>query len=165
MRPVKTQISLGIRSVWSESSLSAWWHLGSLATHWAHSEDFDQTGRMPRLIWVFAGRTCHFVCFVMRRLIYSNKLPMALHFKKKGRGCIVLKLPTYWLLKHNILFYWYRAGCRFSERGVSFGYVKFLNFHQNLENEIILAKRGVRATPLNPLWILPYDKPFPYNTF
>ena len=28
----------------------------------------DQTGRMPRLIRVFAGRTCHFVGFVMRRL-------------------------------------------------------------------------------------------------
>ena len=38
---------------WSES----WKKLGSLATHWAHSEDSDQTGRMPRLIWVFAGRT------------------------------------------------------------------------------------------------------------
>ena len=31
--------------------------IGPLATHWAHSEDSDQTGRMPRLIWVFAGRT------------------------------------------------------------------------------------------------------------
>ena len=29
----------------------------------------DQTGRMPRLIWVFAGRTDHFLGFVMRRLI------------------------------------------------------------------------------------------------
>ena len=29
----KTQISLGIRPVWSESSLSAWRQLGSLATH------------------------------------------------------------------------------------------------------------------------------------
>ena len=45
--PVKTQISLGIRPVWSESSLSAWRKLGSLATHWAHREDSDQTGRMP----------------------------------------------------------------------------------------------------------------------
>ena len=42
--------------------------LGSLAVHWAHSEDADQTGRMPRLIWVFAGHTCHFVGFVMRWL-------------------------------------------------------------------------------------------------
>ena len=53
-RPVKTQISLGIRLVWSESSLFAWRKLGSLATHWAHREDSDQTGRMLRLIWIFA---------------------------------------------------------------------------------------------------------------
>ena len=39
------------------------------ATHWAHSKDSDQTGHMPRLIQVFAGRTCHFVGFVIRRLI------------------------------------------------------------------------------------------------
>ena len=69
VRPAKTQISLGIRPVWSESSLFAWRKLGSLATHWSHSEDADQTGWMPRLIWVFAGRTDHFVGFVMRWLI------------------------------------------------------------------------------------------------
>ena len=57
VRPAKTQISLSIRPVWSESSLSAWRKLVSLATHWAHSEDSDQTERMPMLIWVFAGRT------------------------------------------------------------------------------------------------------------
>ena len=55
--PSKTQISLSIRPVSSDSSLSAWRKLGPLATHRAHSEDSDQTGRMPRLIWVFAGRT------------------------------------------------------------------------------------------------------------
>ena len=57
VRPAKTQISLGIRPVWTESSLSTWRKLGFLATHWAHSEDSDQTGPMPRLIWVFAGPT------------------------------------------------------------------------------------------------------------
>ena len=57
VRPAKTQISLGICPAWSESSLSAWRKFGSLAAHWAHSKDSDQTGRMPRLIWVFAGRT------------------------------------------------------------------------------------------------------------
>ena len=36
----------------------------------ADSEDSDITGQMPRLIRVFAGRTCHFVGFVMRRLKY-----------------------------------------------------------------------------------------------
>ena len=52
-----------------DSSLTAWWKLGPLATHWAHSEDSDQTGRVPRLIWDFAGRICRFVGFVMSRLI------------------------------------------------------------------------------------------------
>ena len=33
VRPAKTEISLGIRPVWSESSLSAWRKLGSLTTH------------------------------------------------------------------------------------------------------------------------------------
>ena len=37
--------------------LSAWRKHGSLAIHWARSKDSAQTGRMPRLIWVFAGRT------------------------------------------------------------------------------------------------------------
>ena len=55
--PEKTQISLGIHPVWSESSLSAWRKLESLATHWAHSEDSDHAGQMPRLIGVFASHT------------------------------------------------------------------------------------------------------------
>ena len=63
----KTQISLGIRQIWSEPSLSAWRNIGS---HWAHSEDSDQTGRMPSLTRVFAGRTGHIVGFVILRLIY-----------------------------------------------------------------------------------------------
>ena len=70
VRPAKTHISLGIHPVWSESLLSAWRKLGSLTTHWAYSEGSIQTGRMPRLIWVFAGRTCHFVGFVMCWLMY-----------------------------------------------------------------------------------------------
>ena len=56
VHPVKTD-QPGIRPVWSESSLSTWRNPWSLATHSVHIEDSDQTGRMPRLIWVFAGRT------------------------------------------------------------------------------------------------------------
>ena len=40
-----------------------------LAIFRMHSEDSDQTGRMPRLSWVFAGRTGHFVGFDMLQLI------------------------------------------------------------------------------------------------
>ena len=66
VHPAKTQISLGICLVWLESLLSIWRRLGSLATHWAHIEDADQTGRMPRLIWVFAGRSVILLRFDMR---------------------------------------------------------------------------------------------------
>ena len=45
VRPAKTKINLGNCPVWSESLLLAWRNLGSLAIHWAHSEDSDQTGR------------------------------------------------------------------------------------------------------------------------
>ena len=47
MRPVKTQISLGIRPVWSESSLSAWRKLGSVATHWAQAKSLIRLGGCP----------------------------------------------------------------------------------------------------------------------
>ena len=62
--PAKTQSSLGIRPVWSESSLCAQWVAKDTSYLHADSEDSDQTGRMPKLIWVFAGRTvtlwfCH----------------------------------------------------------------------------------------------------------
>ena len=86
VRPAKTQVSLGIRPVWSESSLSAWRNIGSLATHWGHSEDSDQTGWMPRLIWDFAGRTlillvlsCRGSNYFFRRLL----LPSIQHVDKR----------------------------------------------------------------------------------
>ena len=68
VHPAKTQISLGIRPVWSESSLSAWRKLGSLATHWAYSEDWSDWADAQAdlsLRWVHT----HFVGFVTRWLI------------------------------------------------------------------------------------------------
>ena len=76
VRPAKTQISLGIRPFWSESSFCAQWVAKDQTFLQADSEDSDQIGRMHRLIWVFAGRTGHFAGFVIRRL--SLVLPSAL---------------------------------------------------------------------------------------
>ena len=62
--PAKTQISLGVRSIWSVFAIC-------LKKPWVLSYPLsDQTGRMSRLIWVFARHTCHFVGFVMSRLIW-----------------------------------------------------------------------------------------------
>ena len=64
VRPAKTQISLGICPVRSDSSLCAQWVAKDSRFLHADSKDSDQTWWMPRLIEVFAGRTCHFVGFV-----------------------------------------------------------------------------------------------------
>ena len=64
--PSKTQISLGIHPVWSESSLCIQWIAKDPSFLHADCKDSDQTGRMPRLIWVFAGRT-------LSSLVLSNR--------------------------------------------------------------------------------------------
>ena len=80
VHPAKTWISLGIRPVWSESSLSSWRKLGSLATHWVHREDSDQTGWMPRLKWGCAG--CTVILLVLSRggsyYVHSPKMSLYL---------------------------------------------------------------------------------------
>ena len=48
---------------WSESSLCAHWVAKDPSFLHADSGDSDQTGRMPRLIWVFAGRTATLLVF------------------------------------------------------------------------------------------------------
>ena len=58
-----------LRSAWAstqsdESSLYVLWVAKDPTFLHADSEDSDQTGRMPRLISFFAGRTSHFVGFV-----------------------------------------------------------------------------------------------------
>ena len=69
--PVKTQISLCIFPVWSESSQCTQWVAKHPRFLHADSEDSDQTGRISRLICVFAGRTDHFVGFILRWLIWT----------------------------------------------------------------------------------------------
>ena len=55
--PAKTQIRLYIHAGWLVSSLCAQWVAKDPAFLYADSEDSDQTGRMPSLIWVFVGCT------------------------------------------------------------------------------------------------------------
>ena len=64
VRPAKTPISVGIRAVWSESSLCAEWVTKDTDFLHADNEDSDQSG--PR--WAHT----HFVGFVMSRLIWVH---------------------------------------------------------------------------------------------
>ena len=96
VHPAKTQISLGIRPVWSESSLPARRKLGSLATHWAHCEDSDQTGRMPRLIWVFAGRTLIMLVLSCRGADQTGKQTWKTLYEL---WCLTVSMTPVWSLK------------------------------------------------------------------
>ena len=83
VRPAKTQISLGIRPVWSEYSLCAQRVAKDPRCRHADSEDSGQTW----LIWVFAGRTCRFVGFVMRRFIWFCHEAANFLYKKWAASC------------------------------------------------------------------------------
>ena len=114
MRPAKTRISLGTRSVWSVFTVRSIDSLRpkiSSCRQWRLWSDFwqmprliwvftDQTGWKPRLIWVFAGHTGHFVGFVMRQLEASSHgvNQNCLLMKKVGLGLKIFMLTLIYSL-------------------------------------------------------------------
>ena len=75
--PAKAQSSLGIRPVWSESSLSAWRKLGSLATHWRTAKTLIRLGAHIILLVLSWGGSIMYMkakCgFMLIRLLPSIK--------------------------------------------------------------------------------------------
>ena len=75
VRPAETKVSLGIRPVWSESSLSAWnGPLGRLLPI-ERTAKTDQTGRMPRLICLRRAHMsfswfCHEAAYFLGNVCY-----------------------------------------------------------------------------------------------
>ena len=83
--PAKTQISLGIRPVWSESSLCAQWVAKDLNFLHADSEDWsDWVDAQANLSFLRADS--HFVGFVMRWLNFQEQ---SIH---KSTGCEVITI-------------------------------------------------------------------------
>ena len=81
------------------SSVSAWRKLGSSATHWAHSEDSDQTGRMPRLIWFFAGRTLILLVFSCSgSFVFFQTVSHAVRRRYCGPIALVILVGAYLIL-------------------------------------------------------------------
>ena len=104
-----------LRSAWAsaksnQSSLSAWRKLGTLATHWVHSEDSDQTGWMPRMIRVFAGCTLILLVLSCRgSLHYCMVKPLCSHFRMITANCFwgnqslrLFTVLTLWLTLSSI---------------------------------------------------------------
>ena len=70
VRPANMQISLRIRSVWSDYSLDVFWIAKDAKFLHTVREGSDQTTQMRRLFWVFVRRTCPEVCFLPLRFKY-----------------------------------------------------------------------------------------------
>ena len=70
MTTAKTLIRLGGCPCWSESSLG---------TH-DHSKDFDQTGWMPVLIWVFTRRTFCWFCHEEAQTWHTTHTWITMHY-------------------------------------------------------------------------------------
>ena len=99
MHSAKTQISLGIHPVWSESTLCTKWVAKDSSFLRADSEDSDQTGRMPKLIWVFAGHTVTLLVLSCRGsfliLVLSNSWAASWQNQQNGM-CAQRRLRSAW---------------------------------------------------------------------
>ena len=131
----QTQIILGIRPS-DQSLLSTWRKLGSLATHWVHSEDSDQAELMRRLIWVFDGST---VILLVLSWGGSNELcPM-----KKS-------LHTFWLVNLEILL------CPATQVGQRHFFWSFHRVYKSLQMVLVLVRlheyTGLPKPSLFALW-------------
>ena len=83
------RICLGIRPVRSESSLCAQWVANHPSFLHADSEDSDQTGRMPRLIWVFAAQSFCWFCHEAAQILVcqlTNTLSLACRLSRQCPG-------------------------------------------------------------------------------
>ena len=114
VRPAKTRISLAIRPSWSESSLCAQWVAKDPSFLHADNEDFNQTGRMPRLIRVFAGRTLILLVLSCRGW-YGYVVPSVVHLKFCFEHCCSS------LLVYSIIFPICRSGAVARSEACSFG--------------------------------------------
>ena len=88
VRPAKTLISLGIRPVWSESSLCAQWVAKGPSFLHADSEDSDQTGRIGCPGWSESSLGAHSLCWFCHETAQILKCFVAITLKFEQGGFI-----------------------------------------------------------------------------
>ena len=97
VHPAKTQISLGIHPVWSESLLCTQWVAKNPNFLPASSEDSDQTGWMPSLIWVFASCTV-----ILLVLSWGGSYAFMKKYGKLSQKCMSYQIPNQILLSEYL---------------------------------------------------------------
>ena len=132
-----------------------------------HSENSDQTGGMPRLIWFFTGHTCQFIGFVMQWLIcllmscsfasYYRKMDVqwvsAITEQKKANSCQEMKVyfkcvSIKWATSWENLF----CHMRPTKAQISLQYLYLLNPKFQDSSWLLKLSRVV--------WVLPGRKPW-----
>ena len=93
--PVKTQISLGICPVWSESSLCAQWVAKDPMFLHADSEDSDQTGRSGCPGWSECSLYAHPFCWFCHVAAHVFFQPVDCAGSHHGSYCIVSKTLSF----------------------------------------------------------------------
>ena len=113
VHPAKTQISHAHPRSLTEFLPCAQWVTEVPMFLHVDSEDSDQTGWIPRLIWVFAGRTGHFVGFVMLWLIYEIYKHLRTDFTCLQKGAIHVQIigALQTVLTINAIYTLYTLAC------------------------------------------------------
>ena len=172
VRPAKTQISLGIHPVWSESLLCAEWVVKDPSFLHADNKDSDQTGRMPRLIWVFAGCTVTLLvlsCCGSYTLffLWINCFIRLLWLRNFGIGCRdssvdreVVSVTSYIPLPHGYELHWRQKKIKKTNKpagmyewsGCLPGRSGFREYFPAELSRTILAFRHLMTAHLHPPW-------------
>ena len=101
--PAKIQISLPIHSVWSESSLGAFWVAKDAPFLHVDNADSDKTVWMDRLIWVFTGLICQKVHFLMLQVMCFYALQAYVNISAVRRGATLQ--PLYNTARYNTVLH------------------------------------------------------------
>ena len=105
VRPTKTQISLGISPVWSESSLCAQWVVKDPGFLHADSEVSDQTGRTTTLLVLscrgsFMSSLIH--CLQNCVVIFNIVINSCLGRGENGLSCFFVTFIYHHLFSHSV---------------------------------------------------------------
>ena len=135
-RPAKTQISLA--SAQSDQSLRSAWAFAqfdlesSLCAQW----------RMPRLICVFAGRTCHFVGFSWGGWIILEPLLSPMYLSCQFSFCpdsrFVIFLPSMTTISFCLWFFFFAAWTRTDQNVLNEKWFACCSKHLFISHELLL---------------------------
>ena len=142
----------GIRPVWSESSLCTQWVAKDPRFLHADSKDSYQTGRMPRLIWVFAGRTLILLVLSCRGSHAETKI-IVINSDKHSRNLSICQISaaiimwSFYTINSNTLF-------TYEQKWSSLGLLLFWVFLKNGSlrwNALFTVSKKVKWTVHNQL--------------